>query len=309
MPKRVAKPIEDEIEDEIEEEEEYEDEEEYEYEERSRLVPFLLSAVALLAFGGLGWYAYQAGDESMSSEELALVEADQTVIKERPLEAGGMQFPHQDKSVFETIAGSDTTMASDAQVVNSAEAPMAVAVPPAEGEAAPVAAAATAPVADAPVAAVAPTEEAPAAVAAPVEEALTNAIGVTPTEEAPTSAVSAIEPAAGKPEEKPVESVKEAAPEPKPIVIASVKAPEAKTPPIAKAGKQTIQLGAFKSEADAKAAWKKVSKVPALSGKSPNIVRADLGDKGIFYRLRVSGVDAKSTCASLAGKSPCMPVK
>lgn len=274
MAKRIAKPIEDdedELDEEMEADEEYEDED---YEERSRVVPFLLLTVALLAFVGLGWYAYQAGS-APDSEELMLVEADQTPIKEKPLDAGGMQFPHQDKSVFETIAGGNSA-AGDAQIVNSAEEPVAMQAAPAEPAAAPVA---QVPVDEAATAAPAPASE-PAATATAAE-----------IKEMPVAKLKEIEPAAAAPP-----AVQPAVQPAKPKAVASA------------SGKQTIQLGAFKTQAEAEAAWRKVSGNAALSGKSPNIIRADLGEKGVFYRLRVSGVNAKATCASLAGKSPCMAV-
>jgi 4-diphosphocytidyl-2C-methyl-D-erythritol kinase len=87
----------------------------------------------------------------------------------------------------------------------------------------------------------------------------------------------------------------------------SVKKAEAK--PAATSGSGSVQLGAFRSNADAETAWKKLSKLPALAGKKHSVVKADLGSKGVFYRLRANGVDAKSTCAALAGKAPCMAVK
>lgn len=277
MAKRFAKPIE-EIEDELEEEieEDDEDDDDYEeYEERSRILPFVLSTIALLAFGGLGWYAYQAGSSS-DGNDLMLVEAEQTPIKERPLDAGGMQFPYQDKSVFETIAGGEAPV-GDSQVVNNTEEPMQ-----------------------------------PTAAAEINASELSEAPQVAAAEQPSQESLSAIEPAAApvaeepviqEVKEVPVVSVKEVKP-----VEAPKPAPKAKAAPVA-SGNQTVQLGAFKSEADASAAWKKVSGFAALSGKSPNIVRADLGNKGIFYRLRVGGVNAKATCESLAGKSPCMVVK
>ena len=103
-----------------------------------------------------------------------------------------------------------------------------------------------------------------------------------------------------KVEVKAVETPKtEAKPEPK---------PEAKTAEKAAAkpaeGKGKIQLGAYKSEAEAKAEWAKIQKkFSQLSGHAPIIVKADLGEKGTFYRLRAGGfADAKATCAALTAK-------
>jgi hypothetical protein len=300
MPKRVAKPIEeieDELEEEFEEDSEDSDDEE-EYEERSRLVPFVVLCVALLAFVGLGWYAYNAGTDSADSSDLALIEAEQTPIKERPVDAGGMQFPHQDKSVFETIAG-EGAQTSAAQVINSSEEPIQ-------------------PQADAVAPAVAATEsvlqQSVVQPQAASDETVTTSEAAAPQEAAPivqeAQEIKEVPVAEVVKEAKPAEEVKVAAP--KPVATKTeTTAKSAVKPKIVSAasGSQTVQLGAFKSEAEAKAAWKKVSGNAALSGKSPQVVKADLGDKGIFYRLRVSGVNADKTCASLASKSPCMVVK
>ena len=55
------------------------------------------------------------------------------------------------------------------------------------------------------------------------------------------------------------------------------------------------------------AAWKKIQhKHKELAGKKPLVAKADLGAKGIYYRLRVGGfpsaAEAKALCAVLAAK-------
>ena len=76
-----------------------------------------------------------------------------------------------------------------------------------------------------------------------------------------------------------------------------------------------VQLGAFRSQADAEAQWQKIrsSHLDLLNGKPYQIVRADLGAKGIYYRLRAGGAPseaaAKSLCKTLdARKQPCLYV-
>lgn len=75
-------------------------------------------------------------------------------------------------------------------------------------------------------------------------------------------------------------------------------------------GSYKVQLGAFKSEAEAQAAWKKISAKHGLSG-SPTIVQADVNGT-TFYRLRTGSYanssEAKAACASMSGQA-CMPVK
>ncbi len=78
--------------------------------------------------------------------------------------------------------------------------------------------------------------------------------------------------------------------------------------------KKLIQLGALKTEADAQAEWKRLvaRNGNLLAGLSPSVQKADLGAKGIFYRLRggpVSAEQGAALCVKLkaAGQS-CMVV-
>jgi len=52
-----------------------------------------------------------------------------------------------------------------------------------------------------------------------------------------------------------------------------------------------VQVGAFQSKAKADTAWEvyQASHVSILSGYFPNVQRADLGAKGTWYRLRITG--------------------
>jgi hypothetical protein len=89
------------------------------------------------------------------------------------------------------------------------------------------------------------------------------------------------------------------------------KAAKAEKPAKASGGSAMVQLGAYRSEDEAKKAWSQAAKkYAALAGKSPTIVRADLGDKGVYYRLRAGVADAKATCAKLsAAGQACIVVK
>ena len=51
-----------------------------------------------------------------------------------------------------------------------------------------------------------------------------------------------------------------------------------------------LQIGAYKSQADAETAWKtyKAKHAALLSGYSDDVQQADLGEKGTWYRLRIA---------------------
>lgn len=62
-----------------------------------------------------------------------------------------------------------------------------------------------------------------------------------------------------------------------------------------------VQLGAWRSEAEAQAGWDKARKAAgeALEGLTPRIVAADLPGRGRYYRLRTATSDPAKLCARL----------
>lgn len=64
-----------------------------------------------------------------------------------------------------------------------------------------------------------------------------------------------------------------------------------------------IQLASATTEDAAWALWKKMqAKSKSLKGKEAVVVRADLGTKGVFYRLRLIGYDNQSDATRACGK-------
>jgi cell division septation protein DedD len=107
---------------------------------------------------------------------------------------------------------------------------------------------------------------------------------------------------------------KPAAAAPKPTVTAATTpAPAAKASAASGgSGNYQVQLAAMKSEAEAQAIWKKAqgANKDLLGNLTEDIQRADLGAKGVFFRLRAGPLDeaaAKSLCAELtARKQVCI---
>ncbi|MEC9369224.1 MAG: SPOR domain-containing protein [Pseudomonadota bacterium] len=92
-------------------------------------------------------------------------------------------------------------------------------------------------------------------------------------------------------------------PSPPPVTVAS--APAAPAPQAASdSGSYVVQVAARKSQADALAAFADLQqKYPdLLSGYRPIIKKADLGDKGVWYRLSVGPLSEKSAAGNLCGK-------
>ena len=68
----------------------------------------------------------------------------------------------------------------------------------------------------------------------------------------------------------------------------------------------SVQIASATTEDAAWSTWKKMkARNKALAGKEPVVVRADLGTKGVFYRVRLVGFDTQSMpAASAPGSSP-----
>ncbi len=72
-----------------------------------------------------------------------------------------------------------------------------------------------------------------------------------------------------------------------------------------------VQIASADTESSAWSTWKKMQgRYSVLKSKSPNVVKADLGAKGTFYRVRLGGFEeqaaAKQACAKLkAGGVSC----
>lgn len=73
------------------------------------------------------------------------------------------------------------------------------------------------------------------------------------------------------------------------------------SPPASGNSDWVVQVASTRSQADADAVWSTIQrKFPRLvSGAYSDVVRADLGDKGIYYRTRVAGLADKSAAQSL----------
>jgi hypothetical protein len=110
-----------------------------------------------------------------------------------------------------------------------------------------------------------------------------------------------------------------AAPLPPGAPPSTLKPPGQTQPPVAVssggAGGWRIQLASVRSEAEASAEWKRLqARFPGvLGGLSLQVSKADLGDKGVFYRVHGGGVDevrARSACDQLKSQNVgCVVVK
>ncbi len=76
-----------------------------------------------------------------------------------------------------------------------------------------------------------------------------------------------------------------------------------------------LQIGAYKSQDDADAAWRAFrSAHPAAAAYDSNVKAADLGDKGVWYRLRIGAFSDKDAAAAACAKlksegASCFPAR
>jgi len=238
--------------------------------EGSRLPLLIVIALFVLAaFGAVVWLAYQQGVRQGHSEVPRVIAAEPGPAKVPPANAGGTPTPYTGLKIYQQPAPSDAEASTDTAPPPSNEA-LKPPVP--------------APVQSAP----APKPET-AAVQAPPPKSVAMVATKPPVTPKPALAQTA----APTPKPVPVQTV--APPKPAPTE------PTAEAPP---AGAGLLQIGAYKSEAEAQTAWTsyKSKHASLIAGLSADYKRVDLGAKGTWVRLRIvagSKAEASALCAKL----------
>jgi SPOR domain len=150
--------------------------------------------------------------------------------------------------------------------------------------------------------------------AKPAPSPATSAPAVRPTlNDQPTQAPAMAKPAPAMAKPAP------AKPAPAAVAIAAkpvtLPPPESAAPVPAATGGSLLQIGSYKSEADASAAWTayKAKHGALVAGLSSDVKQVDLGAKGTWYRLRIVAGDkisALTLCDKLKAEgAACIPAK
>jgi hypothetical protein len=244
-----------------------------------RWIAFLFVFSAVVGFGSLLAYTYLETREGPADPaSLPVVRADTRPMKIRPEQPGGIDVPFQDKEVFERVGQQAAGAARPGQAPGQAAQRPAERLLPGPEQPLPR------PVPTPPPA---PTIAVPAApdVAPPP-----NALPVTPPPRASLPPGGAAAPAP---------------PQPPPQ---AAQAPRAGPPPPVQATGIRIQLASVRSEADAQREWDRMRRQHAdlLGNLSPAFPMADLGERGVFWRVQAGGFAdagaAQETCAALRGR-------
>jgi hypothetical protein len=278
--------------------------------EGSRLPLLIVLALLVLAmFGGVVWLAYTQGVARGRGETPILTAASGPERVAPPQGTSGETVPYQGFKIYEQPAPSDDNADNAPTPTKPAPAPLAQAPKPVQ----PPVAVVPKPVPTAsPKLAMATPALAPAAkpaqasppksVAALIQQANAIPVGEAPANKpAPMvkqASAQAGGPATGAPRQ--LGAGTQAAIQPKAAVPALTGAAEKS---VAAAG-FVLQIGAYKSQTDAEAAWKvyKAKHVALLSAFTDDVQQADLGEKGIWYRLRISGFADKNMALSLCDR-------
>jgi hypothetical protein len=242
-----------------------------------------LTIAAMIVFAGGLWFAYVQGTRhpaatGNSAEGVPLIRADDRPTKVKPDQPGGMAVPDQNVSLYNEKPGG----APVEKLLPTAEQPMprptapqreAAAPPPIPGASAP---------SPAPDSAAAPGAT-PGATPGPTAASPERKSAAAPSKAAPKSAPSA----------KEANPVKEAA------AILGAPATAAKA-----GGPVRVQLGSLRSAEAAREEWARLKRdQPELLGKLTAIaVKADLGDKGVYYRIQAGPLTDGAAADRLCGE-------
>lgn len=235
---------------------------------KARLLAAVCAAVVVLVLVIIVSIVW-SGDSKVDEAEVPVILAEGGAYKVEPEDRGGMDVPNKDSTVFENLKGTEGDSARQVEnILEDAEQPVKKGEVFVEGE-------------------------------APVTSDVGSESEIIPAPEAKGENAPVVEDMTGKKPE-PVEA-KEATAKPTTLAKPEVKA-EAKG---GESGSSYVQLGAVKTEADAKAQWPKLQKLhPSLASLSLRIQKADT-PKGVFYRIQAGPLAtsaAREACAAINAK-------
>ncbi len=315
-----------------------------------RRLAFFGGLIIICLFVGLSWYAYQEGKGSTLPEDAPLVKAPEEPFRVKPENPGGMEIPHRDKTIYQAMDDDPSAdlprveallpepeepvqvEKADRKLIESRmdvmkqrdEKPRKVekilddtTARERQKKASPELRAVMESLKPALATDVGSASEPAVTVGAknvPTTKPAAEAVAEAKTAVKPPLPVDALKPQPKAPDSVapsvPVQAPKPSAPLPPASMVKTSTPEEAKATP-----GHRVQLGAFRSREDALDAWNKAqARHKILTDKQYTVERADLGAKGIFFRLQVvpmkSEGEAKSVCEQLsAQKQGCFVVK
>lgn len=254
--------------------------------ERRRRILIIVALLVLAGGSYAGWLA--VGDQYFggSPDTVPVIRAAEGPVKVRPDKPGGIEIKNRDIEVYKRIDG-DAPERTAEKLLPKPEAPLPTPAPETAAPAEPEPKAA-----EKLIAATEAKEEAPPA--KPIPEKVAAIKGETTAPPGAETRSPILVPTLP----------------PTPAPAPAKPAPKAPAPAklAASGGGYSVQLAAVRDENAARGEWRRLRGRHAdlLGALSLNVVRADLGAKGIFYRLRAGDLADKATaitlCQALAKK-------
>lgn len=268
--------------------------------------------VGAVVAGSAAWFVLKDNNISSTTnaDGVPVVKAETSPYKIKPEKPGGMQVENQDKTVYDRVAKTD----APSRVENLLPAPEVPKTPPKiepKPEPKPE-----------PKVAEAPKSETPPAAAAPVEAKREPKSPLQEKADDLAIMIAALEDK-NQAQEKSTAEAKAALADPaKPadVKLTEPTAPATAMPQVAavppSGGGFQVQLAAAKTEEAAMAEWERIKKrhPELLSTMTPSVMRADLGERGVFFRLRAGFLPDKAAadtlCAAITAQGDaCLVVK
>lgn len=256
-------------------EEEFEDDDDEDAPRIKILLPLvILSVIGFIAYA---LYSDKVAITADKGGDIPLVKASADPVRVRPEDPGGMQVANRDKTIYDTISAH-----------NDEELPKVVRIRPKAEE---------------PVSREVITQN-----DIEVDDILGNMKESMPEESEAPKEEAAVE---KKPEEPKLISKQELVSaevvekKPEPVKVVSVpKGTIAEAVPKQEKKGYKIQLGSYRSQEDVNSTWKNVKKKHAslIGDMSYSTEKADLKDKGVFYRLQAGFFDNESKARELCQK-------
>ncbi len=218
--------------------------------------------LVVLAGGGIAGYMKYGSMVPVRDGEVPVVHADVEPVKVRPQEPGGMEVPNRDKLIYNQMAGSSPDPKVE-RLLPPPETPKPLPAVPAAEKPAPVIP--TAPV---------PTERDVANIAPPLPQAPPKPVASPPPPVQDPARVAA------------------APATPQPAAPASIES------------SFRIQIAAARTAEAAEQEWARLSRQhkDLLGDLDHWIIATDLGDKGVFHRLRAGPVKDRGAADALCGQ-------
>ena len=266
---------------------------------------FFIVLIALSFMIGVVWKLYVGANDGDSIQNVPIVRADGTSFKVTPEDPGGMEIPHKDSTIFSSLNDRD----EDRKIENllakdDNEEPL----PRSQ------------------LFAGLNTEKNPdldrSNDSSPLDEPVDNSVEPTAEDEEMIDEMveegtdSVMPPPPEIEEDAPVEKVvPKVQPKPEPVKVVEPKPEPVKAAPppasssTSSTGDYYVQLASVKTVDGAESEWKKLTQKYSsqLGGYSHRVEKADLGEKGTFYRIQAGPVSkdkATQTCDAIKKVTP-----